>query len=201
MFKSYFETNPEYSKYYILYLLKLDQVIEAADFYTQYASQIEKDESVVRFLVWKIEGLPELIRSKVEENYPQLYTRYKDLRNSLNSQQSQAMLEEFGSIQPRKSLRGNLRSQQEEWSSERLLDLTTERLYDSSGKKGKVDFSVQGIRELLEKKDQNEERLGLVFTKPERRVNVYEEHKSSDMELEKLSKKKEQSKKFNKRFF
>lgn len=200
LFRNYFEINPEYSKYYILYLLKLDQVIEAADFYTQYASQIEKDESVVRFLVWKIGELPELIRSKVEENYPQLYTRYKEIHNNLNSEQSQAMLEEFGGVSRRKSLK---LQQQAEWSSERLLDTTTDRLYDSSGKKGKVSFSVQGIREFLEKKGENEERLGLVFSKPERRNNVYEEEvKSSDqMELERLSKKKEQTSKIYKGFF
>ena len=154
LFRNYFQTNPEHAKYYILYLLKLDQVIEAAEFYKDYSVNIANSDSIYRFLLWKISQLSEIIRSRIQENYPQLYQEAKEYSSSNGSQ---PMLEEFGG---KSVIRSTTRGAPN--SPRQLLESAVDRLYLSSEKKGRVDFSVQQVQTEIAHKEGNKERLGLV---------------------------------------
>ena len=170
LLRNYFETNPEHAKYYILYLLKLDQVIEAVEFYKDYSENIPSTDSIYRFLLWRISQLSEIIRSRIQENYPQLYQEAREYSSSNASQPEKTMLEEFGgkSVIRSTMTRGGNNTNS---SPQQLLESAVDRLYLSSEKKGRVDFSVQQVQAEISHKEGNKERLGLVSVE-DRRKNV-----------------------------
>ena len=164
--------------------MKLDQVIEAVEFYKDYSENIPSTDSIYRFLLWRISQLSEIIRSRIQENYPQLYQEAREYSSSNNgSQPEKTMLEEFGGksvIRSTMTTRGGDKTS----SPQQLLESAVDRLYLSSEKKGRVDFSVQQVQTEISHKEGNKERLGLVSVEDRRKVIKKQAEEGQGMEEE-----------------
>ena len=158
--EDYFRDHSQNAKYYILYLLKLNQTTEAVDYFIQNFENPHIDKNTRRFLVWKVGELPELIRTGIFETHPQLQSISKDSRND------QEMSEE---ITTTNVIGTALRNQGTSRNSDRLLKFAANRMSFSSAKKDKSTIAVNEIRGAVIDKEENEKRLGLFFGSQDKR--------------------------------
>ena len=152
--RNYFEQrNIEQAKYYILYLLKFNQVIEAIEFYSRNLTKVKIDDGTLRFLVWRISDLPEILREKVKDNHPVLYATYQRHINDPSARRDQAM-----------NIEENAAERRVELASKDMLKTTADKMYVSTSTRAKPVFSIEEVRQAVANKQSNEERLGLSFT-------------------------------------
>jgi hypothetical protein len=139
LLRSYFEENSEYYKYYLLYLLKENQVIEAVEFANKNPAVLKTDKTILKFLAAKVNELPDIIRETVKEKNPILREAPSTRDSMVEEKELQAMMKE---------------------ESRRIR---AEKLYEYTSNRDLKDFPVDKLKEELKHQGENQERLGLLL--------------------------------------
>ncbi len=139
LLRTFFEEKPEYYRYYLLYLLKENQVIEAVEFANKYPGVLKTDKTILKFILWRVNDLPDLIRETIKEKNP-------ILRESSASRDS--IVEERELQQAMKDESKRVRA---------------DKLYEYTSKRDLRDFPVDKLKEELKNQGEIQERLGLLL--------------------------------------